>query len=304
MPQTITPELRRWIIEQATAGFGPDSVLRAMREAGWAEDTALSALEETLSGHLAALRGVAPVAMRQAPAGPAWLHVEPTPAETLDRAERLPMPALDGAPRGIDCGDRVVDVLVHLRTPPLVVFGNLLSDLECEALMDSARPRMARSLTVQTETGGEELNEDRTSHGMFFRRGETELVARIEARIARLLNWPVDHGEGLQVLYYQPGAEYKPHYDYFDPQAPGTPHIVRRGGQRLATLVMYLNEPQAGGGTVFPDLGLEVTPKRGHAVYFAYDRPLPSTRTLHGGLPVISGEKWVATKWLREGEFT
>ena len=123
------------------------------------------------------------------------------------------------------------------------------------------------------------------------------------ARIARLLRWPVDHGEGLQVLHYRPGAEYKPHYDYFDPKEPGTAHIVRRGGQRVATLVMYLNNPLRGGGTTFPDVGLEVAPQRGHAVFFAYERPHPATRTLHGGAPVIEGEKWVATKWLRQREF-
>ena len=162
---------------------------------------------------------------------------------------------------------------------------------------------MARSLTVATKTGGEELNPDRTSSGTFFARGQTPEVARIEARIARLLNWPIENGEGLQVLHYRPGAEYKPHYDYFDPDEPGTPTILKRGGQRLATLVMYLSEPARGGGTTFPDAGLEVAPVRGNAVFFNYDRPHPSTRTLHGGAPVIEGDKWVATKWLREREF-
>ena len=55
--------------------------------------------------------------------------------------------------------------------------------------------------------------------------------------------------------------------------------------------------------TTFPDLGLEVMPQRGHAVFFAYDKPHPSTRTLHGGAPVLAGVKWVATKWLRERVF-
>jgi prolyl 4-hydroxylase len=113
----------------------------------------------------------------------------------------------------------------------------------------------------------------------------------------------VENGEGLQILHYRPGAEYKPHYDYFDPNEPGTPTILKRGGQRVATLVMYLSEPEKGGGTIFPDVHLEVAPKRGNAVFFSYTRAHPSTRTLHGGTPVIAGEKWIATKWLREGEF-
>jgi prolyl 4-hydroxylase len=54
---------------------------------------------------------------------------------------------------------------------------------------------------------------------------------------------------------------------------------------------------------VFPDVHLEVAPKRGNAVFFSYERPHPSTKTLHGGTPVRAGEKWIATKWLRERPF-
>jgi prolyl 4-hydroxylase len=111
------------------------------------------------------------------------------------------------------------------------------------------------------------------------------------------------HGEGLQILRYRPGAEYRPHFDYFDPQHSGTARILERGGQRVGTLVIYLNTPDGGGGTTFPDAGLEVAPVRGNAVFFSYDRAHASTRTLHGGAPVTAGEKWVATKWLREGVF-
>jgi len=138
---------------------------------------------------------------------------------------------------------------------------------------------------------------------LFFMRAENELVARIEARIARLVNWPVVNGEGIQVLQYGPGAEYKPHYDYFDPAAPGTATILKRGGQRVGTVVMYLSEPEQGGGTTFPDVKFEVAPKRGNAVFFSYPQPHPATRTLHGGAPVLAGQKWIATKWLREREF-
>jgi prolyl 4-hydroxylase len=147
------------------------------------------------------------------------------------------------------------------------------------------------------------VNPDRTSNGMFFSRGESELLRRIEERIGRLVNWPVENGEGIQVLNYKPGAEYRPHYDYFDPAEPGTPTILRRGGQRVATLVMYLNNPEKGGGTTFPDAGIEVSPQKGNAVFFSYPRPQPDSLTLHGGAAVVEGEKWIATKWLRERRF-
>lgn len=297
MNQTITPELRRWIIEQAAAGFPPEAVVAAMKASGWMEDVAAEALETTLQAHLQEIS--AGQTIRPLPAGPA--RTSGSPAKDADAA--VPEIDLSASPREIDLGDRKVRVLAALRSPRVVVIGGLLSDAECEGLIELARPRLARSLTVQTATGGEELNPDRTSSGTFFNRGETALVSAIEERIARLVQWPVTHGEGLQVLNYRRGAEYKPHYDYFDPAEPGTPTILKRGGQRVGTLVMYLNEPGQGGGTTFPDVGLEVAPQRGHAVFFSYARPHPSTRTLHGGAPVLAGEKWVATKWLRQREF-
>ncbi|MBT9511430.1 MAG: 2OG-Fe(II) oxygenase [Acidovorax sp.] len=279
--QAVTPELRRWIIEQAQAGYAAPVVLQSMRVAGWDEDVAADALEVTLQDHLNAL----------------------AEQQGLPAALSVPEPQLDASPAQVDCGDRVVNVLLAMAQPRIVVFGNLLSPEECDALIAAAEPRMARSLTVATKTGGEEINADRTSDGMFFQRGESPLIQRIEERIARLLNWPIENGEGLQVLHYRPGAEYKPHYDYFDPAEPGTATIVKRGGQRVGTLVMYLNTPEKGGGTTFPDVHVEVGPQRGNAVFFSYDRPHTSTRTLHGGAPVIAGEKWIATKWMREREF-
>ncbi len=171
-------------------------------------------------------------------------------------AQAVPWVKADASGTMVDAGDKWVTVSEHRSAPELWVFGNLLSTAECEALMEAAEPRLSRSLTVDIRTGGEELNHDRTSHGMFYTRGENEVVNRIEARIARLLNWPVQNGEGLQVLRYGRGAEYKPHYDYFDPGEPGTAAILRRGGQRVASLIMYLQEPEEGGATVFPHIGL------------------------------------------------
>ena len=279
--QTITPQLRQWIIDQAVAHCKPEDVLKSMTDAGWNEDIAIEAMETTLKQHLA------------------------DEAEKAKQPPSAPVPDADltDSPLYLDAGDRTVCVLSAVKHPRAILLGGFLSDEECDGLIEQAKPRMARSLTVENSTGGEEVNDDRTSNGMFFQRGENELVRRIEARIARLFHWPEENGEGVQVLQYRPGAEYKPHFDYFDPDAPGTATILTRGGQRVGTVVMYLNEPQKGGGTTFPDAGLEVCPKRGNALFFSYDKPHPSTKTLHGGAPVVAGEKWIATKWLREREF-
>lgn len=279
--QTITPELRAWIVAQAQAGHGPEALLTSMRASGWEEDAALQAMEVALSGFLAE---------QHKAGGP------PVPIAVPDIAQPAGVNVLDA-------GDRHVRVVMAMRNPRVVVVSGLLSDEECDELVALAAPRMARSETVDVATGGNEVNAARTSRGMFFERGENDVARKLEARIAKLLDWPVDHGEGLQVLHYGPGAEYRPHHDYFDPAQPGSVPILKRGGQRVATVVTYLNTPTAGGGTTFPDVALEVAPLKGHAVFFSYDRPHPITRTLHGGAPVVEGEKWVATKWLRERVF-
>ena len=279
--QQITPPLRQWIIEQASAGQPSEAVLKSMLESGWEADVAESALEEVLSQFL----------------------VEHAQKNNLPLPVIVPEPLQGSVAPTRWAGDREVQVLVTLRSPRVIVFGGLLADDECDALIHLAGQRLVRSETVQTATGDSEVNSARTSDGMFFNRDETALISRIEARMAALLDWPLENGEGLQVLRYGPGAEYKPHYDYFDPEQPGTPSILKRGGQRVASLVCYLNTPARGGATVFPDIHLDVAPVKGNAVFFSYDRPHPMTRSLHGGAPVLEGEKWVATKWVRERRF-
>jgi len=273
--QDIIPELRAWIIAQAEAGHSPQSVLTAMRASGWEEGVALAAMEGVLQNR----------------------------ADTAKPTAK-PMPDIAaGQANVVRAHDRDVTVLLQVQHPRIVVFSGFLSPEECTELMAQAQPRLARSETVVNATGGSEVNAARTSQGMFFARGENALCSRIEARIAALLQWPVENGEGIQMLRYAPGAEYRPHYDYFDPCHAGTPTILQRGGQRVGTLLMYLNTPVAGGATTFPDAGVTVHAVAGSAVFFAYPLPTPQTKTLHGGAPVMAGEKWVATKWLREGVF-
>lgn len=273
--QAITPELREWLIAQVAAGHRAERVLASMQASGWDTGVALEAIRE----------------------------IVPDAADELALAAPTMPDLVDDAAHRLLAHDRQVDVVVSIRHPRIVVFRDLLSDAECDALIELARPRLSRSETVVNRTGESEVNAARTSQGMFFSRGEGELVSAIEARIAALLQWPLERGEGLQVLRYGVGAEYRPHFDYFDPAQPGSQAILKRGGQRVGTVLMYLNTPESGGATTFPDAGIEVQALRGSAVFFAYGQPSPLTRTLHGGAPVQAGEKWVATKWLRAGRF-
>lgn len=286
--QHLTTELRQWLGAQLGNGISREALYQAMLSSGWLPELARAALEE-----FAAEQGGA--------ASPALPPLrEP---DVVITPGSLPEPALQDQRSVLLPDGHRVEVLMTLQRPRVVVFGNMLSEEECDAVRAAASARLARSETVASAREGSEVNAARTSEGMFFERGENEVIARIEARIAALLHWPLRNGEGLQVLRYRAGAEYQPHYDYFDPRHASSKAILERGGQRVGTLVMYLNTPERGGATVFPDIKLDVMAQKGNAVFFSYERPEPGTLTLHGGAPVLEGEKWVATKWLRQGEF-
>jgi prolyl 4-hydroxylase len=194
---------------------------------------------------------------------------------------------------------------MSLPRPQLMLFGNVLTKEECEQLIALSQSKLARSTTVDEQTGKIELHADRTSSGTFFALNETPFIAKLDQRIAQLMQMPVVNGEGLQILNYQIGGEYKPHYDYFLPDRPGSAKHIAIGGQRAATLIIYLNEVEAGGATIFPELGLAITPMQGSAVYFSYtnSKNQLDPLTYHGGNPVAKGEKWIATKWMRQRDY-
>ncbi|MET1254337.1 2OG-Fe(II) oxygenase [Aliikangiella maris] len=212
---------------------------------------------------------------------------------------------LSAMPNMQNGGDKNIPILMALNNPRIIQFGELLTSQECDELIELSQSRLKPSTVVNPVNGNYDYDPTRSSQGCFFKRGEFELIQRIENRISHLLNVPVTRGEPISVLNYMPGEEYQPHWDYFDPKNPGNARSLNQGGQRYATLIMYLNDVEAGGSTIFPKVGLNVLPRKGHAVFFAYADHAGNLDelSLHGGSPVEKGEKWIATKWLRLNEF-
>ncbi|MEK4532331.1 2OG-Fe(II) oxygenase [Solibacillus sp. FSL K6-1554] len=187
--------------------------------------------------------------------------------------------------------NRTITAEILHEEPLIVKFLNVLSDEECQNLIDCASSRLERSKLAKKE-----ISSIRTSSGMFFEENENPLISEIEKRISSLMHLPIEHAEGLQVLHYEPGQEFKAHFDFFGPNHPSS------SNNRISTLVVYLNDVEEGGVTTFPNLGIVNVPKKGTAVYFEYfynDQKL-NELTLHSGEPVIQGEKWVATQWMRK----
>lgn len=283
-------ELRRWILEQTESGQHPDQTLSELAARGLTPEAASEAMTRVLEERLLELRN-------QKRAGEN--SVPDDHADALRPLHR-PEPLSTGSGNLLRVIDRDVRVVFRLERPRMVLFEGFLSNAECEELITSSRRQMSSSQVIDIDTGGEKPSDERTSSGTALAREGTPTIARIERRIAALLNWPLQNGEAIQVLRYDIGQEYKPHYDFVDPALPGSSPFLQRGGQRVASFLMYLNTPNAGGSTSFPDLGLDMPAVKGNALFFAYDCAHPSSRTLHAGMPVSAGEKWIATKWLRE----
>jgi len=200
----------------------------------------------------------------------------------------------------LQLGDAAPTISIEQHSPRIVVLDNFLSEWECEKLCNDARALFAPS-PLEMEPG-------QIGHQPTIRSSSTanilphhcELVDRIEARIERLTGWPRSRGETLQIQKYGAGEQYVPHFDFFYPGCPGEEQALANGGQRLATLIIYLRQPQAGGATYFANLGMRVAPRRGSALFFAYPDSSMAGGTLHGGDPVLMGEKWIVTKWFRQ----
>ncbi len=193
------------------------------------------------------------------------------------------------------------DIEVLSWNPRVVLLRNFLNQKECDHLIAEALPRLERSGVINEESGGGRIDNARTSQGMFFDdRGSDAIIRRIEEKISHLTMMPVNYGEIIQILRYEPGQEFIPHHDYFNAASVGGKEALENGGQRMATLIMYLNSVEDGGETVFPELGLKITPKKGNGVLFYNCRPdgKEDPLTLHGGAPVVRGTKWIATKWI------
>jgi len=281
MHTTLPPAWRDWIAENLSRGCDPKSLIADMIRANF--DPAFASYA---------------------------VHNFPAPAAATASADEVEPGYVYETPRlpagnVIHAQERDVRVVLRIDRPTIAFVDNLLDADECDELVRMSAHKLVRSTIVDRERGSAEVTTGRTSEGTYFPLNADAFIARLDRRIAALMNAPIENGEGLQILHYRTGDEYAPHYDYFPPEDAGSRAHIAQGGQRVASLIIYLNDVEDGGATVFPKLGLRIGPKKGAAVYFEYCNSLDQVdpQTLHGGLPVLKGEKWIATKWVRQRRY-
>ena len=181
--------------------------------------------------------------------------------------------------------------------PRVELIIGLFSPAECRYLQLLAQPWLEPAMIYAT-TGEGMRDPHRDSDNMVIAPMTEDLVVQaVNRTIAAVSNTQVTWGEPLHILRYAPGQQYRPHHD-----AHAYPQIEKR---RVATALLYLNDAYEGGETNFPELGITVRGGVGDLLIFHNldaDK-MPDMRMIHAGLPITSGEKWLATRWIQGGNY-
>jgi prolyl 4-hydroxylase len=173
-----------------------------------------------------------------------------------------------------------------------------LSDEECAHLIELARPRLRQSAIVRDGVRGT-IDTQRRSGSAFLDQAGDPIVKGIKRRIAELTGTEVDQQERLQITHYHPGERYAPHFDALGASGLDTGDA----GDRVWTVILYLNGGFDGGATVFPRVWRTVRAEKGKALVFrnlVADGSRHDPLSLHAGATVSGGEKWLSNQWIRE----
>ena len=186
------------------------------------------------------------------------------------------------------------------RNIPMYIIDNFLDDDLCDLLIKQTDDYMVPAPVVGSGNGI--VNQNRTSSTAYLRREDMPTITRA---ICKLLNKELNHLELPQVGRYQANQEYKPHYDAFQLNTKDGKRFAENGGQRIATILIYLNDVTEGGCTSFSKLNLQIKPKKGMALVFfpaTIDGKLDENE-LHAADRVID-EKYVCQVWVRQSDFS
>ena len=172
-----------------------------------------------------------------------------------------------------------------------------LDQAQCDALitMIDAKRRPSTLLSDNNNDGF------RTSESCDMDRYSDD-VRPTDEGIAALLGIDPVKGETMQGQRYAPGQQFRAHHDFFHESQAYWERMKQEGGQRTWTAMIYLNDVAEGGATWFPQAGIRVAPKRGMLLAWNNMKPdgTPNELTLHEGMPVVDGVKYIVTKWFRE----
>lgn len=216
----------------------------------------------------------------------------PAPGDWLEAARRVDVAMWLNAPR-----PRILS-----EGPAIFAIDGFLPPEVCDRLREQAEARVKPALVYDPDTGEGRRESVRTNRAASLGLERMDVVlALVRERTARAAGLPVAGLEWTQVLHYAVGQTFDWHVDWLDPATPGYAADLAARGQRIATLLVFLNDDFEGGETAFEAGGLRHRGRKGDALLWANTLPDGSIdrRTRHAGLPPTKGEKWVLSQWLR-----
>lgn len=187
--------------------------------------------------------------------------------------------------------------------PRILTISNFLPKPACDWIVARTRPRLEVARVNNPIKGGSTIEYNRSNTGAGFSVLDSDLILELaNARVAATIQISRQQQEPTNVLHYDPGQEFQPHFDFIDPAEPHFTEQVRRQGQRLVTALIYLNEDFDGGETDFPRLNWRFKGKTGDALIFwnVDANGGLEKASLHAGLSPTRGEKWIYSKWVRD----
>jgi predicted 2-oxoglutarate/Fe(II)-dependent dioxygenase YbiX len=193
------------------------------------------------------------------------------------------------------------------RAPQVRLIEGFATAAECAWLIQLARRGLRRAMVYRKDVEGHTEAQTRTNSEADYTIGQSDLVLRLVIdRIAAATGVASTFFEVAKLLHYEPGQHFAPHVDFQDPATPALAREVERRGQRVATVLVYLNDDYDGGETDFPRIGLRHKATIGDALLFANVDPAGALDydTLHAGLPPTRGVKWVLSQWIRDRPVT
>lgn len=196
-----------------------------------------------------------------------------------------------------------LDARVLHTTPRFAAHPEFLPQPVCQYLITHAAPRRKRALVFDAQSGKLRTDPMRTNSSAAYSLTDTDVVIQlVRTHIACAASTTLDKLEPMEVLHYAGGETYKLHIDFFHSSRPGYADEMRVRGQRIKTFLVYLNSDYEGGETEFPKLGIKFRGAAGEALTFDSMGAdgAGDMNTVHAGLPVARGEKWLLSQWIRE----
>lgn len=180
------------------------------------------------------------------------------------------------------------------------ILPNILTSDQIKNIINYCSKNLSQSLVISGRN-----DSVRNSRQSWINKNDP-LVKPIFEYLSKLYNIPFENAEDLQVIKYEPNQYYKEHHDSCCDNVDSCHNFVKNGGQRILTVLIYLNNTFEGGETYFKNLNIKMKAPPGSAIVFyplAFNSKLCHPNALHAGLPVTKGEKWVANVWFREKKF-